>query len=393
MKPRTHVLIAGRSQAATEQICARLANCGQYEVSTRLLVNGDRDALQGLKSLPQVLVLHLSDSFEAELEAIEKRGLQDACALIVVGNVADPAVMRLAMRAGSKDFLTDPVSTEDLFDALSRIELSSSTSNGAGAETVAFVNSKGGCGATFLATNMAHILTEVANLRTVLVDLDLQFATLPQYLDLSPKLGLLEALGAAYELDELALDAYYAKHDSGLRVIAGVHDATSPQVSDVGSRLEALIALLTVKHQRIVLDVPRHLDALGATALQRSDQIVLVTQQNLPAIRDAVRFMEVVQSDLGIDRDRVIVAINRYRRDSTIELSDIKRTLKIERVLHIPNHYKSVSESIDAGVPLLTYAKSSPVTKALVDAAQDFGGTPVHAPSFLSRKLAGLLRT
>ena len=393
MKSRTHVLVAGRSQAAVEQISARLAHCGQYEVSTRLMVNGDTDALDGLKTLPQVLVLHLSDGYEVELGAVEKRGLQDSCALIVVGNVADPAVMRLAMRAGSKDFLTDPVSADDLLDALSRIEISTASSNGAGAETTAFVNSKGGCGATFLATNMAHVLTEVANLNTVLVDLDLQFATLPQYLDLRPKLGLLEALGAAFDLDELALDAYFAKHESGLRVIAGVHDAGSPQLSDVGARLEALIALLAIKHQRIVLDVPRHLDALGATALQRSDRIVLVTQQNLPAIRDAVRFMDLVQSDLGIERDRVVVAVNRYRRDSTIELSDIKRTLKTERTLLIPNHYKSVSESIDAGVPLHTYAKSSPVTKALVDAARDFGGEPVHAPSFLSRKLAGLLRT
>lgn len=392
MNPRTHVLIAGRSDAANEQISERLTNAGHYAVSTRLLVNGDRDPLADVKTPPQALVLHLSDAYEAELEAVEKRALQDTCALVVVGNVADPAVMRLAMRAGAKDFLTDPVSTEDLLDALSRIEATGSSGT-AQSETFAFINSKGGSGATFLATSMAHVFSEVANLATVLVDLDLQFATLPQYLDVRPRLGLLEALDAAHDLDELALEAYFAKHESGLRVMAAACDAATTQVAEIGGRLAALLELLSRKHQRIVLDVPRHLDALGAVALQRSDHIVLVTQQNLPAIRDAVRLIDVIQSDLGIGRERLIVAVNRYRKDSTIELSDIERTLKTENTLLIPNHYKSVAECIDAGIPIYTYAKSSPVTKAIVDAVKSFGGAPIQAQSFLSRKLAGLLRT
>ena len=69
------------------------------------------------------------------------------------------------------------------------------------------VNGKGGSGASFLATNFAHSLVLNENARVTLVDLDLQFGGLYRYLDVTPKVGLLQALEAAHELDAPGLAA------------------------------------------------------------------------------------------------------------------------------------------------------------------------------------------
>jgi Flp pilus assembly CpaE family ATPase len=90
------------------------------------------------------------------------------------------------------------------------------------------------------------------------VDLD-AVRTLPQYLDVQPKRGLLEALSVARELDEVAVDAYLTRHASGLRVLARAPDSNVTNLDATTDRFSLLLDMLKARCQRIVFDVPRHL--------------------------------------------------------------------------------------------------------------------------------------
>ena len=57
-------------------------------------------------------------------------------------------------------------------------------------------------------------------------------------------------------------------------------------------------------------------------------------------------------------------------------------------VVHVPNDYKSALASIDSGVPLLQYDRSSSVARAILDLQQQIaGGQPVERLSLLRRAL------
>jgi pilus assembly protein CpaE len=304
------------------------------------------------------------------------------------------------MRAGARDFLPDPVTPDELLAAISRV-----ASEKSGFETdtsdlvTTFIDAKGGSGGSFLAANFAHICQVDKGLSTLLMDLDRQFAALPQYLDIQPSASLFDALRVVDELDAVAVNGFIARHRSGLGVMAGKHgsgasyyefDANKREHEAIGDLLD----ILAGTYQRIVVEVPRHLDEIGAAVLKRSDHIVMVVQQNVPAIRDAARLKKILCTDIGVDADCIKVLVNRYQPNLNTELEDMRSALAVEELFTVPNDYKAVSNSIDMGVPIHELARKSPVTTALAK-LPDFlsGKQDVRSKGLLTRSLSALLRS
>jgi pilus assembly protein CpaE len=210
----------------------------------------------------------------------------------------------------------------------------------------------------------------------VVVDLDFQFGSLPHYFDRAPKRSLLDALAHVHELDRVAVEAYTAAHASGLSIMAPLPDMpTSGDFEfDIGDRVRALLPVLKSRFRQTVFDVPRHLGEVTYPVLQGADHVLMVLQQSLPSVRDAVRLKSTLVRELGIDESRVHAVVNRYHKSGTIELNDIKEALGQEKLLVVANHFKSVGQSIDMGVPIAEFAPSSPVVKGLVELAEKFTG-------------------
>jgi pilus assembly protein CpaE len=397
MQGRKHIILAGRSQVALDMLAQHLDDEPRYEIKMHLIVNGHTDPLHGVTVLPDILVLRVTPNSLDELAALAARPANERPPLIVIGASQDPQAMRLAMQSGARDFLSEPVQQPDFLTALQRIATESTGKSSADArcQSVAFINAKGGSGASFLATNVAHVSTTVHRLDTLLVDVDVQFGSLPQYLDLQPKRGLTEALEVVDELDSVAVDAYLTRHGSGLRLLSRAPTARTSHIESAAERFALLLEMLKAKVQRIVFDVPRHLDSLGATALERADRVVIVVQQTLPSVHDATRLMEIVRDEIGVPQQRLSVLVNRYRKGAPVELDDIRRPLRDEDPYVVPNHFGPVSESIDTGVPIYEHTRSSPVTRAILDIARELEGAPSKTTtrSFINRTISTFLRT
>lgn len=399
-KRSNNILIVSRSSAAVDALHGHLSADGRDEVATRVMTNGHADPLHNVSVVPDVLILRVDEATTAELDEFIARPANQRCPLIVVGNSQETSWMRLAMQAGARDFLLEPVSSEALIAAVDQIIEEKTTQNGtSGGQMVAFVNAKGGVGSSFLAANFAHVCQDTGQLNTVLVDLDRQFTALPQYLDVKIQRGLSEAFEVAHELDSVAIEAFLSEHPSGLRLLGERHDffIHFGVIESAPHRVEQLLgvlSLLDAKFDRIVVDVPRNLDALGIATLERADHIVLVVQQSVPCIRDAARMKTILTQNLNIESERLKVLVNRYQSNAPASLDDIKTALNVRSPILIPNHFSSVSRSIDTGVPIADEAPNSPVTKALRLMADELNGEVTQPPkNIFSRSISAILRS
>ena len=390
------ILIAGRDKEALTSLEAKLSD-RQYQISIRHISNGHADPLYGVPDLPDLLIFHMDENNEAELACLTERPPELRPATLIIGPGGNTRLMRLAMKAGAIDYLEDPADESDLAEVLA--ELKKTVANqaaGSDGQLIAVVSAKGGSGASFLAANLAHLMAAVSEKNTALLDLDLQYASLGQYLDLNCEHGLMQILDVIEDLDETAMDAYMAKHKSGLSLLGPLADEIVLTRDVPLDRFARLLEQMKGNYDYTVVDQPRDLHEMSAAVYERADRVLIVMQQELANIRDASRLRQILLSEMAVPEDRITVVINRYDKKSTVELGDICRAMGIEKseLILVPNDYRDVAESVNIGVPMLDHSRNSAVTKALMKFESRLTGVGVEPGKrgVLSKALSTLIR-
>lgn len=388
-----NVLIVSRTREMIDVVDAMLRRHPGLRVTRKLVVNGHADPLHEVRTLPDALILHLGESSRGELDSLAARPAGQRPPLIVVGSAGDAALMRLAMQAGARDLLPLPLVEADLLAALKHIERDRQT-RGAHAEgsLLAFMNAKGGCGATFLACTVAHMLVNVAHRRVTLMDLDLQFGHIPVYFDLFPKRGTQQALENLAGLDEVAFNGYLVEEPSGLKILGNAAEDTLPTRTPAAPEVDQLISLALAHNDFVVADLPRRIDPLAALVAERAQTVVLVVQQSVATLRDATRLFTHLRRDLGVSRDRILVVVNRYEKRGAISVADICTALGCEELVLVPNAFETVAACVDTGTPLLNRARSAAVTRAIIGLQDRLSGRDAEQPGLLARTLSGFLK-
>lgn len=372
---RLKVLLVSRRKDILESLQAMLARYPGLTLERKLVVNGHTDPLHDVADLPDAMVLHLGESWRAELEGLAARAADRRPPLVVIGSSSDPGAMRLAMQAGARDLLPVPLIEADLVAALKRIERDHQAAGATRRHiTTAFINAKGGCGGTFLACNVAHTLATRYRRRVVLLDLDLQFGAIPLYFDLFPGRGLLQAIHNVDELDETALEGYLARHQSGLAVLGQAAQDSLPLGNVSLESVTKLLRLLERTHDHVLIDLPRHLNALACRVIERAEHVTLVVQQSVTVLRDAGRLSTCLRRDLAVGAERILTVVNRYDKRSAITAEDIRSTLTCGEPILVPNDYRNVEESITTGQPLSAHSRAGTVGKAIQALAQRLDG-------------------
>lgn len=389
---RLRVLLVSRRKDTLDQLNALLRRYPGVQIERKLVVNGHVDPLHDIATPPDALVLHLGETWRAELESLASRPADRRPPLVVLGSTGDTAAMRLAMQAGARDLLPLPLVEADLIDALARIDRDQRAVASAHETAItAFINAKGGCGGTFLACNVAHALTTLSRKRVALVDLDLQFGAVPVYFDLFPKRGVLQALENLEGLDETALEGYLVRHASGLGILGQAAEDTVPLGGAAPQPLQSLLNIVCRAHDQVVVDLPRRIDPVVVRAIEAAQHVVLVVQQSVTVLRDASRLMQCLRRDLAVSSERIVTVVNRYEKNAAISPDDIRKTLACDELLIVPNDYRAASQCIAAGRPLLEHSRTSPLAKAIVALEKRVGGDVGAAHhGLLARTFSGL---
>lgn len=392
MHSETQVLIASRSAATIKKLARAIEKIAELKVSTRHIVNGHADPLYGLDYQPDVVIMTLTDRGHSDLESLTQERSSGRPPLIVMAEEGDSETMRLAMQAGARDFLHGQVTPEDVVKAIDRVtlQLARDTEDKAHLLT-AFVNAKGGSGATFIASNVAHILRSASKRSTALLSLDMQFDSLAQYFDTDLEHGLVDVLEAVDSLDAVSLDAYMTQHHSGLRMLAAQPEDVIQCHSGHAEQLGVLLDTMAEHFEHVAIDMPRRVDPYHIPVLERADRIVLIVQQSLSHLRDASRMMQIF-ANYGVARDQIMVVANRYDKDAAITMNDISRALPDVEIATIPSDFQTVAESINLGVPMHEHARSSAVTKALLQLETRLGGDSAEpSAGFFQKAFSNIL--
>ena len=165
------------------------------------------------------------------------------------------------------------------------------------------------------------------------------------------------------------------KHKSGLRLLSAKSESLRLNADISPDRLSSLLDTYRSFNDFVVVDLPRHIDVLSATVLESADRIMVVMQQTLPHVHDTARLLQILRKEIGVDESKITVVVNRHHKDSAITANDIKKALRIQDLVTIPNQYTLTAESINAGLPLSEISGSTSVTKGLRHLRHMIGGT------------------
>lgn len=323
------------------------------------------------KKLPSILIFLLDNLTIDALNQLTALPAAIRPALLVIAEDNNSQMMRLAMQAGARDFFTEPVDRQELHKALNQIIFDLRRGHSQQGILTTILNAKGGSGGSFIACNLAHTASLVSDSSVVLMDFDLQFGSQSLNLDLRPRHTIVEAISDINKLDFDAIDGYMVKHNSGLRLLSTLHEqVVLPGEVDL-ENLDHLLTMMISNYDRIFVDIPRQIDPVSATVLERSDQILIVLQQSLAHMRDAQRLIRILKSELNISDKNIQIVINRFDPKSNLQPKDIQATLSCASYFVIPNDFETVSQSTNLGRPVFDYARNSAITTAIIALAEE----------------------
>ena len=297
-----------------------------------------------------VLVDIAADAAPAALRALEllRQELPES-ALFVVGPMTHPQLIVSAMRAGVREYIERPPTTNDLLEAFVRLTTMRRKPGRESARGKVFtiVNAKGGSGATTVAVNLALALQSIHS-STALVDLA-PLGHCALHLNLKPAFTISDAIANLHRLDASLLDSFMARHENGLQVLAGAvaPAAIEPSASDFARLFDTMAGLF----RYIVVDASSRLDSATRLVSNLSAKILLIAHADVASLWGAGRVAQYL-GESG-SRDRFALVLNRYRKVAGFNEAETEAAIGAPVLWRIPNQYFAVSTAIDRGVPLM----------------------------------------
>jgi pilus assembly protein CpaE len=321
---------------------------------------------------PDIGVVALDSDPDKALKLVEQLALASPdCSVLVISGSTDGTLILRAMRAGAKEFLPKPVRIEDLLAALERI---SDRRNGrgdakkAGSAVIALAGATGGVGTTSIAVNLGCALAQDPKNTVALVDLDLSLGDADVFLDTIPDYTLVDVAQNVTRLDFTLLKRSLTKHSSGLFLLprpVQLEDSKLITPDD----MQRVFGLLKATFTHLILDLSKAYSAIDLVAMEAASHILMITQLDLPCLRNVVRLM-MAFNEHGL-KDKVRVIVNRAGLDNgQISLKKAQETIGREIFWQLPNDYRTMVEVRNNGVPLVEQAPKAVITQSILQMAQ-----------------------
>lgn len=265
---------------------------------------------------------------------------------LVVASESDPAILLDAMRAGANEFLHEPITQSALEQAIDRL-VAHRASPAAIGEVFAFVGAKGGVGTTTAAVNVATALAKAAPSQTAFIDLHAAHGDAALLFGAEPRFSMVDALENTHRFDEAFFRGLVTSTTAGVALLASSDRAVVQHTSVQPFR--AVIEFAAHLYRYVVLDVPRS-DAAALDALDAVSHIVVVTNQELAAVRGASRLVTTLRDRYG--RDRVLVIVSRFDKQAEIGQTDIEKVVASKVKHMLPSDYRLALQALNRGRPL-----------------------------------------
>ena len=305
--------------------------------------------------------------------------------VIILSVQSEQDYMRRAMMAGARDFMVKPPSSEELIATIRRLSVfahekrkdferplapvstdappGSAPSHRPTGKVLAFYSPKGGVGCTTIATNIALGL-DTEETPTVLVDGNLQFGDVSVFLNLQSKYSINDLTSRMDEIDPEILEDVLLLHENGLRVLAA---PPRPEMADEvnADQIRTIIQFLRRHFAYVVVDTASTMDDTTLAILDTTDLLIAICTPDIPAIKDARHLFDLLHI-LEFPTQNVCFVVNKMDRKGGISAEAVGENLKREVEAVIPVDERTVTASINKGIPLIVSDRSSPQSRALM---------------------------
>ncbi len=312
---------------------------------------------------PDIVVVDIRADASSGMAAIERlRATQPSVAIFAIAMTAEPDLILQAMRAGANEFFpwvpggqtTASRAMEESFHGAVRRTAARRDAANAGARppcvTHLFLGAKGGAGTTTVSVNCAVELARLTKRPTIIVDLKLCLGEVALFLGVRPRFTVLDAIENLHRLDKDFLKELVSKHKSGLDILAGSEQFDRPNQQDAGA-IEELLRVLTRVYDFVVIDAGNMINSVVVSGLYAADTVFLVTNPDVPSIRNAQRLVDRVRQ-LGAGSERIKILLNRTSDQLLIAPKQIETALGYGIHHSFSSDYRTVSTALNSGVPL-----------------------------------------
>lgn len=352
------------------------AECSRYEFFTDVIA----------QSQPDIALVALDSDPELAVDVIAQvKQIHAACHVFAISSSQEGALILKTMRAGANEFLTSPLVLEEFITATDRIQRSNVNSDGSAVagenRVISVAGVGGGVGCTSLAVNLSCSLAQIPRSSVAAIDLDLALGDADVWLDIIPEYTIQDVADNISRLDYSLLKRSLTKHECGAFLLPRpVH--MDDTVTITPESLKRVTALMKATFSHLVFDLSKSFSPIDLTAMELSDDILLVTQLDLPCLRNVVRLTQYLDQRDDI-RDKVRVVVNRQGLgDSAISLTKALETIGRDVYWQVPNDYATMVESRNNGVPLLLEAPKAKLTRSIMELAEQLvGGTTSEVPA------------
>lgn len=297
--------------------------------------------------------------------------------LMLVAEEVTSDLLRRGMRAGVSDVLEAPLDEPKIeaaieqfgHDVLKRQSVAAKPNarmESTHGRLITITSAKGGSGKTVVATNLALLLNRIPDAKVCLVDADLQFGDVCLVLQLEPRFTMVNAAHELHHLDAELLDSLLTEHPSGLKVLAApLEPAFADDITTTG--LMQMIDVLLENYRYVIIDTASMLDELILSLFEKSDDILMIVDMDLPSVKNAKLALETMRL-LKFSTANVKLVMNRSNAKARLDNKEIENALKMRISAAVPSD-AVVAASVNEGRPVVETDPKSKVAKGFESVA------------------------
>jgi pilus assembly protein CpaE len=345
---------------------------------------GLRNAVQSLSvsASPAILLVDLSESGDPlnDINALAEV-CEPGTVVIAVGQVNDVRLYRDLLSSGIQDYLLKPLSAQLVHDALNQALAVFMAPKGGDSDSArrhistAVVGTRGGVGASTLATSLAWLFSEQHKATTALLDLDIHFGTGALSLDLEPGRGLTDAIENPSRIDPLFIERAMVRANDNLSILSAEAPISQPLMTD-GAAFVQLEDEFRQAFEMTVIDLPRNM-LINFPQLMADVNLVLLTcELTLASARDTIRILSWLKSNAA-HAHPMIVANKVQPALAEISRADFEASIERKVDFMVPYDFKAASNAAKLGQVFVEANRASKATAAIRQIAERVMGADI----------------
>lgn len=253
----------------------------------------------------------------------------------------------------------------------------------AGTLTIGVLGVKGGVGASTFALNLAAQLAAGNDLPVspgcIILDANLQQPDLALLLNLKPRFSVSDLIPRLNSLSVELLSSCLTE-SAGVSLLTASDNISEALTVSPDALSQLLGAIKTLKGLPVCLvDLPKTLDKNLLTMLDDLDHLILVMEATVPALAATGKWLSIL-SDLGIDKDRLTLVLNRSggkMKDVEKQLLNLTAKRQSHSLFKVVNAYEEAENAAIEGLPLVLRNSRSAYAKSIAAVCRHLAENPV----------------